>query len=193
MRALTIDAHGGLDKLRLRDDLPVPQLQRDDEVRVRIRAAALNRLDLWVVGGIPGVKIGEGWILGSDGAGVVEEVGAAGRGEGVVALAERRIGIGPVIGLLPGSRGTGGIVVGGVVVRAVIARQALLPAPVILRVAITHDPRSPVFRAEPGELCFSRACRKVRSSLLLPPTSAFDPLRTFKRTAIVEIIGGRLT
>lgn len=77
MRALTIDAHGGMDQLRLRDDLPVPELTRDDDVRVRIRAAALNRLDLWVVGGIPGVRISEGWVLGSDGAGVVESVGAS--------------------------------------------------------------------------------------------------------------------
>ena len=76
MRALTIDAHGSLDMLRLRDDLPVPQLSRDDDVRVRIRAAALNRLDLFVVGGIPGVRITNGWILGSDGAGVVDAVGA---------------------------------------------------------------------------------------------------------------------
>lgn len=76
MRALTIDAHGGLEQLRLRDDLPVPELQHADDVRVRIRAAALNRLDLWVLGGIPGVKIHPGWVVGSDGAGVVDTVGA---------------------------------------------------------------------------------------------------------------------
>lgn len=76
MRALTIDAHGGLDQLRLRDDLPVPDLQHADEVRVRIKAAALNRLDLWVLGGIPGVKIHPGWIVGSDGAGVIDAIGA---------------------------------------------------------------------------------------------------------------------
>ncbi|MES2524958.1 MAG: zinc-binding dehydrogenase [Gemmatimonadota bacterium] len=77
MKALTIDAHGGLDQLRLRDDLPVPVLQHDDDVLVRVRAAALNRLDLWVLGGIPGVKIHPGWVVGSDGAGVVERVGKA--------------------------------------------------------------------------------------------------------------------
>ncbi len=77
MRALTIDAHGGLDQLRVRDDLPVPSLDGDDSVRVRIKAAALNRLDLWVLGGIPGVKIQPGWVLGSDGAGIVDAVGSA--------------------------------------------------------------------------------------------------------------------
>lgn len=76
MRALTIDAHGGVEQLRYRDDLAAPVLAHPDDVRVRIHAAALNRLDLWVLGGIPGVKIHPGWILGSDGAGVVESIGA---------------------------------------------------------------------------------------------------------------------
>ena len=60
MRALTIDAHGGVEQLRYRDDLPTPELAHPDDVRVRLRAAALNRLDLWVLGGIPGVKIHPG-------------------------------------------------------------------------------------------------------------------------------------
>ena len=60
MRALTIDAHGGLDQLRFRDDVAVPALERGDDVRVRVRAAALNRLDLWIVGGIPGITIHPG-------------------------------------------------------------------------------------------------------------------------------------
>ncbi len=76
MRALTINAHGGVEQLRVRDDLPVPQLVHPDDVRVRIHAAALNRLDLFVLGGIPGVKVHDGWVVGSDGAGVVEAVGA---------------------------------------------------------------------------------------------------------------------
>ncbi len=76
MRALTINAHGGVEELRYRDDLPVPALLHPHDVRVRIHAAALNRLDLFVLGGIPGVKIHDGWVVGSDGAGVVESVGA---------------------------------------------------------------------------------------------------------------------
>jgi NADPH:quinone reductase-like Zn-dependent oxidoreductase len=75
MRALTYDAHGGPEQLRFRDDLEPPPLAHLDEVRVRIHAAALNRLDLWVLGGIPGVTIHPGWVPGSDGAGVVEAVG----------------------------------------------------------------------------------------------------------------------
>lgn len=75
VRALTISAHGGLEQLRLRDDLPVPALQAATDVRVRIKAAALNRLDLWMLGGLPHITITPDWIVGSDGAGVVESVG----------------------------------------------------------------------------------------------------------------------
>lgn len=77
MRALTISAHGGLDRLELRDDLPVPDLSTDSDVRVRVHAGALNHLDLFVVGGLPGVTITPPWIMGGDGAGVVESVGSA--------------------------------------------------------------------------------------------------------------------
>ena len=77
MRALTISAHGGLDRLELRDDLPVPAIAHDTDVLVRVRAAAINHLDLFVVEGLPGVTIRPPWIVGSDGMGTVEHVGAA--------------------------------------------------------------------------------------------------------------------
>jgi NADPH:quinone reductase-like Zn-dependent oxidoreductase len=71
VRALTISAHGGLDKLEYREDVPVPQVP-PGHVRVRIRAAALNHLDLFVVQGLPGVKIVPPWVMGADGAGRIE-------------------------------------------------------------------------------------------------------------------------
>lgn len=74
MRALIIDAHGGTERIQHRDDVAVPQLGRDGEVRVGIRAVALNRLDLWTIGGLPGVTITPPWILGADGMGVVESL-----------------------------------------------------------------------------------------------------------------------
>jgi NADPH:quinone reductase-like Zn-dependent oxidoreductase len=77
VRALTIDAHGELDQLIYREDVPVPELESPDDVRVRVSAAALNHLDLWVVHGVPGVRITPGWILGSDCAGVVDAIGSA--------------------------------------------------------------------------------------------------------------------
>jgi NADPH:quinone reductase-like Zn-dependent oxidoreductase len=76
LRALTIDAHGGFDHLRYRDDLPTPELQHADDVRVRVVAAALNRLDLFVLGGLPGSKLAPGFVLGSDAAGVIDAIGA---------------------------------------------------------------------------------------------------------------------
>lgn len=77
MRALTIDAHGGLEQLRFRDDLAEPSLSADNEVRVRLRAAALNHIDLWTLRGVPGVRLVPPWILGADGMGVVDAAGSA--------------------------------------------------------------------------------------------------------------------
>lgn len=76
MRALTISAHGGLDRIEVRDDLPTPGIRRSTEVRVRVRAAAINHLDVFVVGGLPGVTITPPWILGTDACGIVDQVGA---------------------------------------------------------------------------------------------------------------------
>jgi NADPH:quinone reductase-like Zn-dependent oxidoreductase len=75
MRAITIDAHGGLEQLVLRDDLAIPELHSSRDVRIRIQAAALNHLDLWTLGGLPGLRIAPGWVLGADGMGVVDAVG----------------------------------------------------------------------------------------------------------------------
>ena len=76
MRGLTISAHGGLEQLVVRDDLPVPELRAPTDVRVRIHATSLNHLDLFVLEGIPGVTLTPGWVVGADGAGVVDAVGA---------------------------------------------------------------------------------------------------------------------
>ncbi len=74
MRGLTISAHGGLDQIEYRTDLPKPEPKRG-EIRVRVKAAALNHLDLFVVGGMPGVKIIPPWILGADATGIVDAIG----------------------------------------------------------------------------------------------------------------------
>ncbi|MCC6927790.1 MAG: zinc-binding dehydrogenase [Gemmatimonadaceae bacterium] len=76
MRALTISAHGGLEQLQYRDDLPAPTIASPTDVLVRMKAAALNRLDMFMLGGLPGITITPPWVVGSDGAGVVEAVGA---------------------------------------------------------------------------------------------------------------------
>lgn len=76
MRGLTISAHGGLERLEVRDDLPEPVLRAATDVRVRVTAAALNHLDLFVVEGLPGVTITPPWVVAADGVGVVEAVGS---------------------------------------------------------------------------------------------------------------------
>ena len=78
MRALALDGVGSLQHLGLRE-VPAPGPPGPGEVRVRIHAAALNRLDLFVVDGLPGVAYTFPHIVGSDGAGTIESAG-----EGVV-------------------------------------------------------------------------------------------------------------
>jgi len=53
------------------------------EVRVRVRAVALNHLDLWTRRGLPNVKYEFPWRLGSDVAGEVEALGPGARGVAV--------------------------------------------------------------------------------------------------------------
>ena len=74
MRACVLTASGGIDKLDITyvPDAPAPQA---GEVRVGIRAAALNHLDLFVVGGMPGTADRFPWVVGADGAGIIESVG----------------------------------------------------------------------------------------------------------------------
>ena len=88
MRALTISAHGGLEQLDARDDLPVPEIRSPSDVRIRVRAAALNHIDLFALRGLPGQKIVPPWIVGSDACGVVDDIGSdvstIGRGDYVV-------------------------------------------------------------------------------------------------------------
>jgi len=71
MKAVRIHEFGGSEVLKY-EDAPDPEL-RKDHVCIRIRACALNHLDLWVRKGLPGVKLPH--ILGSDIAGEVAECG----------------------------------------------------------------------------------------------------------------------
>jgi NADPH:quinone reductase-like Zn-dependent oxidoreductase len=65
VKAIRIHEDGGPDVLRY-EDAPDPS-PSDGEVVVRLRAAALNHIDLWIRKGQPSVP--KPWILGSDGAG----------------------------------------------------------------------------------------------------------------------------
>ncbi len=71
MKAVRIHEFGGPEVLRY-EDVPDPKL-RKDHVLVRVKACAMNHLDIWVRKGLPGVKLPH--ILGSDVAGEIVEVG----------------------------------------------------------------------------------------------------------------------
>jgi NADPH:quinone reductase-like Zn-dependent oxidoreductase len=71
VRAVRIHEDGGPDVLVL-EDVPDPQPGPGD-VLVRLRASALNHLDVWIRKGLPSVP--KPRILGADGAGLVEALG----------------------------------------------------------------------------------------------------------------------
>ncbi len=73
MKAARIHEHGGPEVLRY-EDVQEPRIKAN-EVLVRVRACALNHLDLWVRRGIPGMRFSMPHILGSDISGEVIEVG----------------------------------------------------------------------------------------------------------------------
>ncbi|MGH7279038.1 MAG: zinc-binding dehydrogenase [Candidatus Rokuibacteriota bacterium] len=74
MKALAFKEFGGADKLALQD-VPDPQIGPDD-VLVRVRACALNHLDIFVREGIPALKTPLPFWTGCDIAGEIAEVGA---------------------------------------------------------------------------------------------------------------------
>lgn len=74
MRAGVITGHGGPEVVAYVEDLPIPS-PPPGHVRVRIKAAALNRLDLFVRLGWPGLKLQFPHIVCADGAGVVDAIG----------------------------------------------------------------------------------------------------------------------
>jgi NADPH:quinone reductase-like Zn-dependent oxidoreductase len=73
MKVARIHQHGGPEAL-VYEDAAEPRI-RANQVLVRVRACALNRLDLFVRAGIPGMKFAMPHVLGSDIAGEIVEVG----------------------------------------------------------------------------------------------------------------------
>lgn len=73
MKATIFRRHGGAEVLEYAD-VDEPRA-RANEVLVEVRACALNHLDVWARGGLPGIEIPLPHILGNDVAGVVREAG----------------------------------------------------------------------------------------------------------------------
>ena len=74
MKAIVFHRHGGPEVLKYAD-APEPALRAND-VLVRVKACALNHLDLWVRRGLPNVPIPLPHIPGSDVAGEIARIGA---------------------------------------------------------------------------------------------------------------------
>lgn len=73
MKAVILKQHGGPEVLEYKDHpTPVPGA---GQVLIRLHAAALNRMDLWVRQGWPGIKLEYPHILGADGAGEIAALG----------------------------------------------------------------------------------------------------------------------
>ena len=73
MKAIIFEQHGGPEVLQLAD-VPTPTI-KPSEALIEVKACALNHLDVWARGGLPGIKIPFPHILGNDIAGIVSEVG----------------------------------------------------------------------------------------------------------------------
>lgn len=73
--AMVLEQHGGPEVL-IQKTIELPPLGARD-VRVRVRAVAMNHMDLWVRRGGPAFKLQYPHRLGCDIAGEIEEVGAA--------------------------------------------------------------------------------------------------------------------
>lgn len=78
MKAVVLYEHGSRDVLRY-EEIPTPE-PKAGEVQVRVRACALNHLDIWVRRGLPGLKLQYPHILGADIAGEVAKVGEGVKG-----------------------------------------------------------------------------------------------------------------
>lgn len=97
MKTVVIREHGDLDQLHLEDrEIPSPGPK---EVRVQIRAAALNHLDTWVRRGVPGHTFPLPIIPGCDGAGVIDAVGPGVDANG---RPNRHLAVGSEVVLAPG-------------------------------------------------------------------------------------------
>ena len=91
MKAILFHQHGGPEALQ-HVEVPDPE-PRPSEVLVRVRACALNHLDLWVRRGLPNVPIPLPHIPGSDIAGEIAKIG----GEVTTVRVGQRVVLAPLV------------------------------------------------------------------------------------------------
>ena len=78
MKAVIFQQHGGPEVLQY-TEVADPKIKAN-EVLIEVRACALNHLDVWVRGGLPGIKIPLPHILGNDVAGLLYSLAFFGAG-----------------------------------------------------------------------------------------------------------------
>lgn len=136
MKAIVFRQHGNASVLE-EAELPTPAVTARG-VRVQVKAAALNHLDVWVRKGWPGLKLELPHVLGSDIAGVVEAVGpeVTDLAPGTEVVVNPGISCGAcercLLGednLCPHYRVVGEHLAGGYAEYVVVPRQNVLPKP----------------------------------------------------------------
>jgi NADPH:quinone reductase-like Zn-dependent oxidoreductase len=90
VKALVMMGFGGVDRASV-EEIAEPR-PGPGEVTLRMRAAALNHLDLWTLQGLPGQDLEFPHVLGADGAGEILEVG-----DGVSLRAGAKVLVNPAI------------------------------------------------------------------------------------------------
>ena len=75
MKAVRMHGHGGVDQL-FYEDADDPEITEPNEVVIKLKAAAINHIDIWNRLGATGVELSMPHILGGDGAGTIVETGA---------------------------------------------------------------------------------------------------------------------
>lgn len=79
MKAVILNENGGTDKLIYTEQHPEPEI-KPNELLVNIKATSINRADLVIRGGYPGLSLKFPHILGGDIAGVVSRTGSEVKG-----------------------------------------------------------------------------------------------------------------
>lgn len=75
MKAVILNENGATDKLIYTTDFPVPEI-KPDEALIKIKATSINRADLVIRNGYPGLTLNFPHILGGDITGIVEKTGS---------------------------------------------------------------------------------------------------------------------
>ena len=73
MKVIQIKEHGDVEVLNY-SEIEEPTCP-SDKIKIKIKACSINHLDIWVRSGIPGMNLPLPLTLGSDGSGVIVEIG----------------------------------------------------------------------------------------------------------------------